>query len=174
MSIVVIDPNRHELEQCAAMLGRWGYNQTILCASLEEAQDVLGLGEQALRTIFGLELIVIDISHGDAFAQFVDRIRSMLFYQDIPILATSDGSRAEKMPLAFAFGATDFVSKPTEEFELRARVRSCLRLKHEIDCSELQKPSKADLKFRNKRFFFALNLQSNDGFKVSLRQSFGE
>jgi diguanylate cyclase (GGDEF)-like protein len=133
MSIVVIDPNRHELEQCAAMLGRWGYNQTILCASLEEAQDVLGLGEQALRTIFGLELIVIDISHGDAFAQFVDRIRSMLFYQDIPILATSDGSRAEKMPLAFAFGATDFVSKPIEEFELRARVRSCLRLKHEID-----------------------------------------
>ncbi len=133
MSIVVIDPNRHELEQAAVMLGRWGYNQTILCASLEEAQEVLGLGDQSLRTIFGLELILIDISQGDVFAQFVDRIRGMLFYQDIPILAMADGARGEKMPLAFAFGATDFVSKPIEEYELRARVRSCLRLKHEID-----------------------------------------
>lgn len=143
MSIVVIDPNRHELEQCAAMLGRWGYNQTILCASLDEAQEVLGLGDTALRTIFGLELILIDISQGDVFAQFVDKIRSMLFYQDIPILATSDGSRAEKMPSAFAFGATDFVSKPIEEYELRARVRSCLRLKHESDCSYPDKRLKA-------------------------------
>jgi diguanylate cyclase (GGDEF)-like protein len=133
LSIVVIDANRHELEHCAAMLGSWGYNQIILCASLEEAQNVLGLSDQSLRTVYGLELIVIDISHGDAFAQFVDRIRSLLFYQDIPILATAEGSRAEKMPLAFAFGATDFVSKPIEEYELRARVRSCLRLKHEID-----------------------------------------
>jgi len=52
---------------------------------------------------------------------------------DSSILATSEGARAEKMPLAIAFGATDFVSKPTEEYELRARVCSCLRLRHEIE-----------------------------------------
>ncbi|MCX6130330.1 MAG: diguanylate cyclase, partial [Proteobacteria bacterium] len=133
MSIVVIDSNRQDLEKTGALLSQWGYNQSILCKSIEEARGILGLDEKTLRTIFGLELILIDISQGEDFAQLVDRIRSMLCYEDIPILAMAEGSRGEKMPLAFAFGATDFVSKPIEDYELRARVRSCLRLKHEID-----------------------------------------
>lgn len=133
MSIVIIDPIDREHEQMIAMFQRWGYAQVHPCASLEDAQVVLGLNQASPRTFLGLELIVIDITQGEQFAQFVDQIRSLLFYQDIPILAMAEGSRAEKMPLAFAFGATDFVAKPIEEFEMRSRVRSCLRLKHEID-----------------------------------------
>ena len=133
MPIVIIEPHTREREHLTAMLLRWGYTQTINCTSLSEASQVLGLEDTSLKTVFGLELIIIDITEGDNFAQFVDQLRGMLFYKDIPVLALSDGSRAEKMPLAFAFGATDFVSKPLEEYELRARVRSCMRLKHEID-----------------------------------------
>lgn len=133
MSIVIIDPLEKDQDRLVSMFHRWGYAQVYSCPSLDEAQRVLGLNQSSPRTFFGLELIVIDITQGEQFAQFVDQIRGMLFYQDIPILAMAEGSRGEKMPLAFAFGATDFVSKPIEEFEIRARVRSCLRLKHEID-----------------------------------------
>ena len=133
MSIVIVDPTQKDQEQLIAMFHRWGYPQVHSCTSLDDAERVLGLSQTSFRTFFGLELIIVDITQGEQFAQFVDQIRSLLFYQDIPILAMAEGSRGEKMPLAFAFGATDFVSKPFEEFELRARVRSCLRLKHEID-----------------------------------------
>lgn len=133
MGIMIIEPNRSEREQLASMFQKWGYNPSLSYDSFEQAQKGMGLSDNPGSAFYGLELIVIDITDNQEFVSFVDQIRSLIAYQDIPILALAEGSRAEKMPLAFAFGATDFVPKPIEEYELRARVRSCLRLKHEID-----------------------------------------
>lgn len=115
------------------MCQQWGYQPLLSYESFTEAQRGIGLSEGSVSAFFGLELIIIDISQNEDFVHFVDQIRGMIAYQDIPILALADGARSEKMPMAFAFGATDFVHKPIEEYELRARVRSCMRLKHEID-----------------------------------------
>jgi diguanylate cyclase (GGDEF)-like protein len=133
MTIVVVDPVESDRQRILSLMQQWGYSQLLGCHSYDDAKQVLGLGQNTLKTVYGLELIVLDITHADAFASFVEQIRSTLYYQDIPILGLAEGARGEKMALAFAFGATDFVSKPIEDYELRARVRSCLRLKHEID-----------------------------------------
>lgn len=131
MSIVIVDPVKADREKMDELLRSWGYTQVIACSTLDEARKILGLPADTL--VYGLELILVDITQSDSFSSFVEDLRSKRFYQDIPVLALSEGSRQEKMAVAFAFGATDFVSKPIAEFELRARVRSCLRLKHEQD-----------------------------------------
>ncbi len=133
MTIIVVEPIDHDRQRMLQLMQQWGYSQLLSCASIDEAQQLLGLEQNSLKTVFGLELMIVDISQADSFAAFVDHLRATLYYQDIPILAVADGARGEKMALAFAFGATDFVSKPLEDYELRARVRSCLRLKHEVD-----------------------------------------
>lgn len=133
MSILIIEPVTKELESLETLLRTWGYNDLTLCRSFEDADHVLGLSNVSVNVIHDLELAIVDISNPDRFPKFVEELRQKNYYHDIPILVLAEGSRAEKMPMAFAFGAADFVSKPIAEYELRARVRSCLRLKHEVD-----------------------------------------
>lgn len=133
MSILVIEPVAKELELIGDLLKSWGYNDLILSPSWDEAERQLGLSGTSPNVIHDLEMAIVDVSNPDRFPKFVDELRAKAYYQDIPILVLAEGSRSEKMPMAFAFGAADFVSKPIAEYELRARVRSCLRLKHEVD-----------------------------------------
>ncbi|RZA20822.1 MAG: diguanylate cyclase [Proteobacteria bacterium] len=133
MSILIIEPIAKELDLLANLLKSWGYNDLILCATFDEAETQLGLTQNSLNILHDLELAIVDVSTPERFPKFVEEIRQRNFYSDVPILVVSEGSRSEKMPMAFAFGAADFVSKPIAEYELRARVRSCLRLKHEVE-----------------------------------------
>lgn len=133
MSILIVEPVANDLALLEQLLKTWGYSDVISCKSLDDARLQLGLTNISIHALHDLELAIIDISETDSFPKFVDELRQKIYYQDIPILTLSEGSRAEKMPMAFAFGAADFVSKPLAEYELRARVRSCLRLKHEVD-----------------------------------------
>lgn len=133
MSILIIEPVATEREQLDQLLKSWGYSDLILCESVDQAEEQLGLTGESATVIHDLELAIVDVPNPDRFPKFVEELRSKNYYHDIPILVLSEGSRAEKMPMAFAFGAADFVSKPIAEYELRARVRSCLRLKHEVD-----------------------------------------
>ncbi|RZA11355.1 MAG: response regulator, partial [Proteobacteria bacterium] len=135
MSILIIDSVEEDLNATANLLRSWGYSDLISCRTFDEARARLGNSGLTLspHAIHDLELAIIDISQNEDYPKFVQELKEKIYYQDIPILTLSEGSRAEKMPLAFAYGAADFVSKPIAEYELRARVRSCLRLKHEVD-----------------------------------------
>ncbi|MBC7661997.1 MAG: diguanylate cyclase [Chitinophagaceae bacterium] len=133
MSILIVEPIDTDRVLIEKLLKTWGYSELILCSSLEAARTELGLSDTSMHALHDLELAIVDITQGESFPKFVEELRQKIYYQDLPILTLSEGARAEKMPMAFAFGAADFVSKPLAEYELRARVRSCLRLKHEVD-----------------------------------------
>lgn len=133
MSILVVEAAEKELKHIGDLLKSWGYSDPILCKDWDDAEAQLGLNDSSPHVIADLELAIIDVQNQDRFTKFVDTLRTKTFYQDIPILVLAEGSRSEKMPMAFAFGASDFVSKPIADYELRARVRSCLRFKHEVD-----------------------------------------
>jgi len=133
MSILIIEPVASDLARLEQWLKSWGYADLVSFASIEDARLHLGLTSVSVHVMHDLELAIVDISSPESFPKFVDELRQKIYYQDIPILTLAEGSRTEKMPLAFAYGAADFVSKPIAEYELRARVRSCLKLKHEID-----------------------------------------
>jgi diguanylate cyclase (GGDEF)-like protein len=61
------------------------------------------------------------------------RIKELKALRDVPILMVSAGDDEDRIKTAFDAGAIDFVPKPIRRMELCARVRSALRLKHEMD-----------------------------------------
>ncbi|MDD3145980.1 MAG: SpoIIE family protein phosphatase, partial [Candidatus Riflebacteria bacterium] len=63
----------------------------------------------------------------------IREIRSHAKYQDIPILVVSARAETSDLVEAFEAGAVDYITKPINELELLARIRSMLRLKSETD-----------------------------------------
>ena len=54
-------------------------------------------------------------------------------YQDLPIVMVTALTEAGYLQSAFAAGAADYVTKPIERLELLTRMRSTVKLKHEMD-----------------------------------------
>jgi diguanylate cyclase (GGDEF)-like protein len=134
MTLLVIDANDNDREQICELLRGWGYHSVRACSDLEEATDLLALDEAPKgKALYGLELVLLDLTQGAPYPSFIQKIHNVPAYADIPILALSEGQRQERMSTAFAYGAHDFVSKPIEAYELKSRLRSCLKLKYEID-----------------------------------------
>jgi adenylate cyclase len=61
------------------------------------------------------------------------RVKAEPALTDVPIIMVTASTEPEDLQLAFDAGAIDYLTKPPSRVELRARVRSALRLKHEMD-----------------------------------------
>src|SRR5262245_27875140 len=61
------------------------------------------------------------------------RIKAVPQLHDIPIIMVTSSDDTADLQLAFDAGAMDYLIKPPDEVELLARVRSALKLKHEMD-----------------------------------------
>lgn len=134
MTLLIIDPNERDRQHICQLLKEWGYSSIRECASDEEAVEMLGLNDQEFgRSLYGIELILLDLTQGGDYPALIKRIHDCPAYEDVPVLVLGEGPRQERISTAFAYGAHDFVSKPVESYELRSRVRSCLKLKYEID-----------------------------------------
>ncbi|RYZ55043.1 MAG: hypothetical protein EOP07_14910, partial [Proteobacteria bacterium] len=95
MSILIVEPSASDLTELEALLKSWGYSDIIPCRSLDDARVQLGLSSVSIHVLHDLELAIIDISETDSFPKFVDELRQKIYYQDIPILTLSEGSRSE-------------------------------------------------------------------------------
>ena len=134
MAIVIIDNVVEDLQDLEKMLRERGYTDLHCFSAPKDAFKLLGIDSPNSRTVlYGVELFIIDFSDGTSGIETARKIKENFRYFDVPILMVSTGSIDEKIQMAFAFGATDFILKPVSVIELQARIRSCLRLKHEID-----------------------------------------
>ncbi|ALG67356.1 hybrid sensor histidine kinase/response regulator [Beggiatoa leptomitoformis] len=80
------------------------------------------------------DLILLDVMLPDIDGFSVcQRIREQAELQHIPIILISSLERKEILAQGLEAGADDFLSKPINRMELRARVRSMLRIKHQYD-----------------------------------------
>jgi response regulator RpfG family c-di-GMP phosphodiesterase len=81
------------------------------------------------------------------------RIKEVERFRDIPIIMVTAVAQREKLQLAFAAGAMDYINKPVNKIELRTRVGSALKLKQEMDS---RKAREQELKKRTQELEQAL------------------
>jgi two-component system sensor histidine kinase/response regulator len=89
-------------------------------------------GMEALAAVAAMppDLILLDIDMpGMTGYETCERLKATEATADIPVLFVSGRSASQDTVLAFQVGAVDFISKPYQADEIRARIRTHLRLR---------------------------------------------
>jgi sigma-B regulation protein RsbU (phosphoserine phosphatase) len=130
MNILVVDDAPDNLLLLEAILEGEDFNSVVLANSAVDAYQKL----KENKDNSAIDLILMDIMMPDISGiEAIKEIRSHPDYQDIPILVVSARSETDSLVEAFEAGAVDYLTKPINELELIARIRSMLRLKSETD-----------------------------------------
>jgi two-component system, sensor histidine kinase and response regulator len=93
-------------------------------------------GKEALQTIdsYNPDLILLDVMMPEIDGIKVCRqIKTMPEWQNVPIIMVTALNSKLNLSQCLAAGATDFISKPLNGIELRARVQAMLRIKSQYD-----------------------------------------
>ena len=122
MKVLIIDDDPDALEVAKTRLAKEGFD--ILCAD----GGLSGLNAARLDKP---DLILLDLDMPDMSGFDVCRnLKADAEMCMIPVLFLSGTSNAEDKIQGLDLGAVDYVTKPFDAFELRARVRAALRTKH--------------------------------------------
>lgn len=126
MQILAVDDDPVFLEQILAALGALGYHDVVTAHSAEQA---LGRIERA-RLPFDCFLFDIQMP-GLSGVELCARIRKSELYRRTPVVMVTAMSGRGFIDGAFAAGATDYISKPLDRFDLKARMGMVARLHEE-------------------------------------------
>lgn len=124
-SILVVDDEPDNFDVIETLLDGEGYQ-------LSYAPN----GQQALNfmEVFQPSLILLDVMMPDLDGMTVCReLKAHPTWRTIPVVMVTALSSKEDLAQCIALGADDFISKPVNALELRARVRSMLRIKQQYD-----------------------------------------
>ncbi|AFM40355.1 diguanylate cyclase (GGDEF) domain-containing protein [Desulfosporosinus acidiphilus SJ4] len=131
MAIVIVDDTTFSLEVTKALLVSAGYSDIITVKSARELYSLVdGYSELG---IIEIDLILMDVVMPEVDGIEASRnIKNREWLVDVPIIMVTATTEKDDLQKAFSAGAMDFIKKPLDKVELIARVRSALRLKHEI------------------------------------------
>ncbi|TAG60619.1 MAG: response regulator [Oscillatoriales cyanobacterium] len=119
-AILIIDDEPDNFDVIETLLSDRDY-QLHYAANGEEAIDSLDL--------FRPDLILLDVMMaGIDGIEVCRRIKAMPQWESVPIVMVTALITKTDLARCFAAGADDFISKPINRLELRARVRSMLRI----------------------------------------------
>lgn len=132
MAIYIVEPNPADRKQIEVILTKEGSYQVHFFENNVGLLDALDGGSR--HGVYGLvDTILLPFDPSSGGLEAAKTIKETPGISDIPIVMVSEQSQPESIQIAFAFGASDFVEKPFREIELLARIRSSVRLKHEIE-----------------------------------------
>lgn len=123
--ILIVDDELSMRMQLSSMLRDENYDITLL-ANGEEVLDKLA---QIMPDVIILDLMMPGV---DGF-EVCRRIKVNHQFQHIPIILVTVLDGKKVLAQGIEAGAVDFLQKPVSKMELRARVRSMLRIKHQYD-----------------------------------------
>lgn len=124
-SVLVVDDERTGFTVIQSLLKPEGYSFSYAAS-----------GQAALDHVYANapDLILLDVMMPELDGiEVCHRIKSDPDLAHIPIIIITALSSNEDLARCFEAGADDFISKPVNRLELRARVRSLLRIKHQHD-----------------------------------------
>jgi len=124
-SILVVDDEPDNFDVIEALLGNQDYQ-------LHYAAN----GQEAIATLDAIkpDLILLDVMMPNISGiEVCQQIKSMAKWQPVPIIMVTALDRKEDLARCLQAGADDFISKPVNSLELRARVHSMLRIKQQYD-----------------------------------------
>ena len=126
--IVAIDDSEYAREVIAATLEEFVYDDVTSYADPLAALAAFSQGEAAA------DLVLMDIMMPQMNGiELCARLRSLEAWRDVPIVMLTSRTDMDSLSRAFMAGANDYLTKPFEKIEFRARLQSLLRLKSELD-----------------------------------------
>ena len=128
-SILIVDDESRNFDVIEALLNEYDYD-------LNYASS----GQEALESleILEIDLILLDVMMPDMDGiEVCERIKSIPKYRPIPIIMVTALTAKEDLAECLNAGADDFISKPLNALELRARVQSMLRIKQQYDALQI-------------------------------------
>jgi len=130
MSILIVDDSFFNRKLVETLLKKAGYTDIIHAESANEAYSKLEEQKQNLSiNIILLDIMMPEIDGIKACAH----IKQIPSYKDIPIIMVTAKDDSQSLQSAFDAGAIDYITKPVNPTILKARVRSALTLKKEMD-----------------------------------------
>lgn len=131
MAIIIVDDTETSRNYLEILLRNDGLSDLVTCESYDQTRAVLDACPQSNTTV---ALIIMDINMpGTDGIEATRRIKADPAYSDVPIIMVSAMTDETILEQAFEVGATDYISKPVNRVELRARVRAALRLFSETE-----------------------------------------
>lgn len=124
-SILLIDDEESIFEVIEGLLYREGYDLTYV----DSGKEALNLIDDIQPDVILLDLMMPEMDG----IETCKLIKSNERWRHIPIIMVTALSSKEDLARSLNAGADDFVSKPINSIELRARVRSMLRIKIQYD-----------------------------------------
>ncbi len=125
LRLLVIDDEESIFEVIEALLYREGYEFTYLTSGIEALTKI----DDIQPDVILLDLMMPEIDG----IETCQKIKSNERWRPIPIIMVTALSSKEDLARCLEAGADDFLSKPINSIELRARVRSMLRIKLQYD-----------------------------------------
>lgn len=127
-SFLAIDDSDVSLELIRRTLKRFGFTNLTTLKDPLLAIEALSNGK-LLPDLILLDYLMPQMNGIEICA----RIRVIEATIDTPIIMLTNHGSLDTLSNAFIAGANDYITKPFEVIEFEARIRSCLRLKSELD-----------------------------------------
>ncbi|MFB5650483.1 diguanylate cyclase [Leptospira wolffii] len=131
--ILILDDAPENCLLVERILKKAGYSDVVSTQSPETALEWLGLsGNPENQKDISLLLLDILLPGGMNGLDILKTLGSKEEFADLPVIIITAIHDTQTLESAFDLGAVDYVTKPFDANELRARVRSALRLRHEM------------------------------------------